>query len=178
MRIESARLIIRQMEPRDLNASLEYRRDPEIVKYISAVQTIEQITQRFDIALKDWQGENGEKLALAIELKGEAKMVGELMFKYTDRENMLGEFGYSLGRNYQGKGIAKEATLLFIDFAFQEFDLNKIMAYCDTRNTPSYALMEKLGMKRESHHIEHIRLGERWRDMYGCALLKRDWQSR
>jgi RimJ/RimL family protein N-acetyltransferase len=126
--------------------------------------------------MKEWKRETNNKLRLVIELKSEKKMIGILMFKVDDHEHLLGQIGFSLNKKYQGKGFAQEAVKLLINYIFKEFALNKIVAACDLRNSASYGLMEKIGMKREAHHIEHHNLNGVWCDSYVYAILKREWK--
>ncbi len=46
------------------------------------------------------------------------------------------------------KGYATEVARALIEFGKIELKLSVIYATCDTRNIPSYEVMEKLGMKR------------------------------
>ena len=41
-------------------------------------------------------------------------------------------------------------TAAAVRFARETLGVRRITAHCDTRNTPSYKLMEKLGMRRVS----------------------------
>lgn len=178
MRIESNRLLVRQLKAADLNASLTHRLEPEIFKYIGEPPTESQIKQGFNQAVLPWQAQDDEKLGIAIVLKSDNIFTGELMFKYIDKEQGLAEIGYSLSSKYQGVGIAKEATSLLIDYAFKTLKLNKIIAHCDLRNTASFGLMEKLGMKREAHLVAHTKIAGISCDSYRYALIRKQWRNR
>ena len=112
MKIESNRLLVRQLEPGDLNASRSHRLVPEMFKYISEPPTEQQIMQRFNQSILPWQGQDDEKLGIAIVLKTDNSFAGELMFQYVAREKGLAEIGYSLIAKYQGLGMQREAHLV------------------------------------------------------------------
>jgi len=64
-----------------------------------------------------------------------------------------------------------------IDFIFTELDLHRLVADCDAENVNSYRLLERLGFRREAHHVESYWLGERWGDEYAYALPGREWRT-
>lgn len=171
MRIETERLLIRLMEPIDFEDSYEHRSDPEVCRFISAPLTREQTQHRIEKAIIPWSGEEHSKLALAIELKEEGKLIGELMFKYTNVESDVGEIGYRLNRKYQGAGYAYEAVFALVRSLFDDMNLHKISAVCLIENTGSWKLMEKLGMHREGVLKSHFRLDDRWFDGYSYAVV-------
>ena len=175
MKIETDRLLIRPLTLDDVDDSFEHRGDPEVSRYTPGPITREQAEARIQAQLDvPWAGKDHQKLMLAIELKESGKLIGELMFKYTDVESGNGEIGYRLNRHYQGKGYAFEAVSLFIRQLFSELGVHKIIALCATDNDASWRLMEKLGMTREGAMRSHFRLrGQRF-DAYSYAILATD----
>ena len=67
---------------------------------------------------------------------------------YLNDSRTEGELGWILDRRYQGKGYALEGAKAVVDFAFRRLGLPTLIAHCDTRNAPSFRLMERLGMER------------------------------
>ncbi|MCJ8340242.1 MAG: GNAT family N-acetyltransferase [Pseudomonadales bacterium] len=177
MKIESQRLILRSMLQSDQDDFFNHRLDHENFIYIGLAQEKQQVAERFAEIMSGWKGSEGEKLALAIELKSTGSMAGDLMFKYQSHSHQIAEIGYALKTDFQGQGIATEAAKMLVDYVFNELPVNKIVAYCDPRNTASFSLMEKLGMRREGHLRENMRIGDQWCDTYCYALLKRDWRQ-
>lgn len=174
-RIETNRLILRGLGPKDLNDTLEHRCNKEVCKYISDPMTAEEVIQFLKKNTANWNGEDHETIFLGIEYKKNKKLIGELMFKYWSKKNKQGEIGFRLNPVYQKMGLATEAALNWINFLFQRMELHKIMAICDSENIRSYYLMERIGMTRESHYKEHIFLDNKWRDQYQYALLRSNW---
>ena len=56
---------------------------------------------------------------------------------------------------YQGKGIAMEASLMLLDYGFNTLNLHKITSDSFEENSSILKLLEKLGFKREGVLIEH-----------------------
>ncbi|MGC1480016.1 MAG: GNAT family N-acetyltransferase [Chthoniobacterales bacterium] len=73
-----------------------------------------------------------------------------------DLENRVGELGYWIGRPFWGRGICTEAAQEVIDYAFESFPLNKVMARHLSGNVASGRAMEKAGMTREGTLRLHV----------------------
>jgi len=62
----------------------------------------------------------------------------------------VAEFGYWLGRDYWGRGIATEAARLLTAFAFARRKLRRLEAHVFAPNVPSAHVLEKCGFVREA----------------------------
>ena len=60
----------------------------------------------------------------------------------------LAELGYSLAPAHWNRGITTEAARAVLDYAFYVLPLETVEARADARNTGSWRVMEKLGMRR------------------------------
>ena len=65
--------------------------------------------------------------------------LGEDVFRRT------AEIGYWLGEPFWGRGIATLAVVALTDFAFSEFDLERVEAHVFERNPASARVLEKAG---------------------------------
>ena len=63
--------------------------------------------------------------------------------------------GYAIGRAWWGRGIATEAARAGMIWAVETFDLQRVWASTDARNTRSRRVLEKLGMQ-----LEELRVGK------------------
>jgi RimJ/RimL family protein N-acetyltransferase len=62
--------------------------------------------------------------------------------------------------------------------AFEQLRLRRVTAECFTANEPSWRLMERLGMRRETHTVrESLHRSGTWLDGFGYALLAEEWQT-
>ena len=81
-----------------------------------------------------------------------------------------------LGYEYWGKGYATEAAKAVVGFLFNDVNYRKIIAGCDSVNTGSSKVLEKVGMKREAVLREHIkRKDNTWGDDFQYGLLKKEF---
>ena len=88
------------------------------------------------------------------------------------------EIGYWIGRPFQGRGYATEATEEVARFGFEECGLHRLTANCHAGNRPSAAVLLKLGMRREGVHRGHYLKWGSWIDVESFGLLAGDWRER
>ncbi len=145
MELRTERLVLRPLCTQDLDTCNEYAMNAETAKYMLFLpnRTSEETLKFLQSCEVGWAQEPIEAFEFAITLDG--RHIGAVsIFK----ENDCMEMGWILNKAYQGKGYAFEAARALMDFAKNVLDAQRIVAHCDTRNSPSYRLMEKLGMQR------------------------------
>ncbi|HKU66295.1 MAG TPA: GNAT family N-acetyltransferase [Candidatus Baltobacteraceae bacterium] len=77
------------------------------------------------------------------------KPVGWVSLRIAERDLETGEIGYSIVRDFRGRGVATEAVRALLDEAFTEGGLTRINAYCLPENAPSRRLLEHLAFTQE-----------------------------
>lgn len=77
------------------------------------------------------------------------KPAGWVSLRVAERDLATGEIGYSIVRDFRGRGIATEAVRALLDEAFTEGGLTRINAYCLPENLPSRKLLERLSFTPE-----------------------------
>jgi RimJ/RimL family protein N-acetyltransferase len=168
--IVTKRLILRPFRvDEDLEDAYAYMSDPEVVRYLYwEVRNRDQV--------RAFLGERGGRV-LAVELPAAGHVIGEVMLRQASEEHRQGEIGYVLNPAYQGKGYAGEAAEAMLRHGFEELAMHRIIARLDARNRPSAALLERLGMRLEAHHLhDEIFKGE-WSDTLVYAMLEDEWRS-
>jgi RimJ/RimL family protein N-acetyltransferase len=113
--------------------------------------------------------------SLVVELRDEAKVVGDVNMYLTNKEERQVAVGYFLGCRYQGQGIATEAVTALITFGFESMGLHRVSARTGNFNAPSWRLMERVGMRREAHFRKSHRVQGQWDDEYVYAVLAEEW---
>lgn len=83
-----------------------------------------------------------------------------------------GELGYWIGQPYWGEGLATEAVIAVLRFAFDDLALNRVQASHLPRNPASGRVMEKAGMHREGLHRERYLKGAQFEDVVEYAILR------
>ena len=114
----------------------------------------------------------------AVELKDAGKVIGNIYCGNRDFETK--EVGYIINKQYQRKGYAAEALDAVIKNTFIE-GTHRVYAECDPRNTVSWKLLEKVGLKREAHFKQNIYFHKDangdpiWKDTYVYAVIASDY---
>ena len=174
--IESKRLWIRRFKDCDLAPFMAYRNDPEVARYQSWDSLDEQEAKAFIREAGSAQpGVPGEWFGFAIESKETQDLIGECALRVEEEEPYRAEIGFTLAREHQGRGFASEVVSLLLDYTFDTLGLHRVVAIADCRNAPSWALLERVGMRREGHFIENVWFKGGWADEYLYAVLKDEW---
>jgi len=145
MELKTERLVLRPLCAQDLDTCNEYAMDAQTCRYMLFLpnQTSDETLAFLRSCEESWRGERIDAFEFAVTLDG--RHIGAVSVYMEDG---YAELGWILNKAYQGKGYAFEAARAMMDFAIEVLDCDRIVAHCDTRNAPSYRLMEKLGMRR------------------------------
>ncbi len=177
--IETNRVRLRHFTEADLPIFLAYRNDPEVARYQSWEATSEAEARDFIQEQKIRQpGIPGQWFQIAIELKETGKLIGDCGLKIFEDDAQQAELGFTLAREYQGKGLAFEAVSGVLDYVFGTLVLHRVIAIVDCENTASVALLERLGMRREGHFIQNVWFKGKWGDEYLYAILGEEWLNK
>ena len=114
--------------------------------------------------------ERGEGVTFAVRLPDES-LVGCVGVK-VERRHDRGELGYWIGCPYWGGGYATEAARTCAAFAFERFDLHKLVAVRDPANPASGRVLEKIGMTREGERRGHLKKNGVYLDTVEYGLLR------
>ena len=87
------------------------------------------------------------------------------------------EVGWAIHPDEWGRGVATEAALKVMDWAFIELDVHRIVGFCHADNTASVRVMEKLGMHQDGRLRETRWLRGQWWDEYVYSVLEREWKN-
>ena len=104
--------------------------------------------------------------------------LGTMYLNLSSLDDRTAEIGWILAPHARGKGYGTEAAALLLDLAFGELGLHRVYAELDPRNGASIAVCERLGMRHEAHHVEHMWLKGEWTDTGHYAILEREWSAR
>jgi len=184
--ISTSRLEIRRCAPEDIDALWEFRRIPEVNRWLGvAPATREAFHERY----LDPDRLAGtfviERLATS---DANQKIIGDLMVRIEDAwaqlevagdaKGVQAELGWALDPAFVGHGYATEAVKAAIDVCFGPLGLRRVHAGCFADNEPSWRLMERIGMRREefSRKTGLHRSGE-WMDGMNYGLLAEEWQA-
>ncbi len=143
--LETERLILRPMNEADIEAVYQMRRDDEIMRFIR-----EPVVDRKEA--ENWIGLISSRWAkdkigfCSVIEKQSGKFAGWCGLWQLKESGEI-EVGYAVAKEFWGKGYASESAEAFLNYGFNELNLEKIVAVARQENTPSRRVMEKIGMK-------------------------------
>ena len=145
--IETERLILEPTNSSDLEVLSDYLMDYEVTKYLDPTikEGLSSKEQALEFLKSDGEHEYDEAIEFTIKLKDSKKPIGKIdaMIYLQDRGNMV-MFGYWLGREFQGRGLAQEACYSFCDKFFKASDVNSVYISCHSENKKSFKLANKI----------------------------------
>ncbi|PEK14239.1 GNAT family N-acetyltransferase [Bacillus toyonensis] len=172
MEITTERLIIRPFKGTDLQDVFAIYNNDDTCKYLLHKKwTHEDMQKRFDQKLANNVLTTESILSLAVIYR--TKVVGDLSVWYTDMKDTV-EIGYSFSNEVAGRGLATEAVSSLVFKLFDEFNVHRIQANLDARNTASQKLCERIGMRQEAHFIQDFWSKNEWTDSLVYGMLSSD----
>jgi [ribosomal protein S5]-alanine N-acetyltransferase len=168
--LETERLRIRHFTPHDWQAVHAYTSDASVMTYVpEGVMTEEQTKQFIAGTMTE------EARTYAVALRTEDRLIGHVGFHPWFAPRIY-EIGWVVHPRDQGQGYTTEAATALLRYGFESLSVHRVIATCQPENTPSWRVMEKLGMQREGHLRKCIYRDETtWWDEYFYALLEDEW---
>lgn len=177
-RLETRRLILRQIEIRDAEDMFNnWASDSEVTKFLTwpphaslevTKKTVENWVNSYsDPAFYNW----------AIELKGEGIVVGSISTVRMNESVESADIGYCMGKAWWGRGIMAEALSAVVDYLFAEVGLNRVAACHDKNNPNSGRVMDKAGMQVEGILRASGRNQQGICDMVWHSILRSEWED-
>ena len=179
--LTTERLILRPWRDDDLAPFAALKADPRVMASLGGV--IDRAESNAKVA------RIRERLAVdgfcfwAVELRGIASFIGAVGLsrpRFTAHFTPCVEVGWRLAFVHWGKGYATEAARAALGHGFERAHLEEIVSFTAATNTRSRAVMERLGMRRDSSDdFDHPELPEdhplRRHVLY--RLRRTDWRG-
>ena len=178
MKLETERLVLRDLEEKDIDNICKNVNELEVSKYLAVVPYPYKKSDAewwANNCIKESQENPRENYNLGVEYNGE--IIGAIGLTKIDYFVKKATFGLWLGKDYWRKGIMTEASNVLFDFAFNELGLNRIDSAAYVNNESSNKLHKKLGFVYEGRKRQDSRskaTGE-FHDSNIYGLLKKDW---
>lgn len=148
--LETNRLILRRQVIEDLDDLWALYCDPAITKHIpDAPQTYEEAREELNWH-KDGHPKHPELGLWATIYKETGLFIGRcglLPWTIDDREEV--EVAYTIAQNYWGQGLATEAALAIVQYAFEKLKLSRLVCMIEPENEASMHVARHIGMTFE-----------------------------
>ena len=173
--IRTPRLLLREFTVADESDVHEYASDDAVARYTDwGPNTPAQTRDRINGYLEQQLRWPRDEVSLAVELRGERKVIGTIRLSINDKLARTADFGFVVNRRYWNKGFASEAARAVLLAAFEMLALHRVWATCDTRNVGSWRVLEKASMRREGLFRRDVFQKGEWRDSYLYARIDND----
>ena len=117
-------------------------------------------------------------LVLAIIAKDTEKHIGNISLQNIDFINHSAEYAILLGdKDYWGKGVAKEASLLLIKHGFETLNLHRIYCGTSSKNIAMQKLAAIMGMSEEGRRKESQFANGEYVDTIEYGILKESFSK-
>lgn len=154
MRIETERLILREMTAEDLPALREILQDAEVMYAYEHAFSEQEVIQWFENQLRRYR-ENGFGL-WAVVLKSNGKMIGQCGLTYQDfNGRSVVEVGYLFQKAFWHKGYADESAQACKRYAFDVLGKAEVYSIIRDNNIASQRVAMKNGMQPCGRIIKH-----------------------
>ncbi|MDV7698775.1 GNAT family N-acetyltransferase [Chryseobacterium soli] len=137
--------IIREFSSEEKNLFCALFEDTEVTKYLP-YRSPEQYMEMFEIALEDYS--KGPFGRFGIFNSETNDFIGMCLVRdFADVPGQM-EIGYTLGKDYWGKGIATKVSRALVKYCFSATGGNEVVAVTDLDNIGSQKVLEKAGFRR------------------------------
>jgi ribosomal-protein-alanine N-acetyltransferase len=118
----------------------------------------------------------GKLVLLGIFDAASDKHLGNITLQDIDWINRRGFIGYLIGdKEFTGKGIASDACLMLLYYAFNKLNLDRVWTTVSVENAASLKVAKKAGLKEEGRLRGHqMRNGSR-HDLLAFGALREEW---
>ncbi len=148
------------------NDSRDYLR--EWLIWVDEMQSVEFIENY----IKESAQRKSDGSAFAFVIIDNEKVVGRIGIYKINNINKIGEIGYWIAENQQGKGIVTKCCKGLINFCFNELHLNRIEIICGTENYKSQIIPQRLGFTKEGVIRQGALVHNKFIDLCLFSLLK------
>jgi aminoglycoside 6'-N-acetyltransferase len=179
-RLVTERLTIRRFRLEDAAAFAAYRSDPDVARYQGWATpfTLDQ-ARRFIADLSGTHPDTpGAWFQFAVTESVSGELLGDVAAGTDGDDPRLAVVGFTFAPAHQRRGYATEALSAVLDHLLRGRGKHRVSATCDTRNAASVALLERVGMRREAHHLRNAWWQGEWTDEYVYAVLADEWRDR
>ena len=148
------RLVLRPFKLSDVQDVAEYAVNPEFYRYLPVPeQTSETVRAFVEERVREQEGDEGERLILAVVLSGSERVIGTIRLDIQQLPVPMGSLGFSMDPSLQGHFYMVEPATRVLEHAFKKLGLVRVWSSTDVENARGNRVMEQIGMS-QSKRIE------------------------
>jgi diamine N-acetyltransferase len=168
-------ILLRALEPEDLDRLYEWENDPELWQYGSTLAPYSRFMLRDYLSNALSQDVfQSRQLRLMIEEKRSGRAVGTIDLFDIDSRHLRAGIGVLLDAACRGKGWGVQALGLMHEYAARVLWLNQLYAYVPADNASSYRMLQKSGYEETGRLKAWLRTADGYEDAYLMQRLLLD----
>lgn len=165
--LKGRKVTLRLLTPEDYKDVLDYNiRNKEHLKRFEHLKDQSFYTKEVqqNILIESYkQYLNGTSLVLGIYSEG--SFIGKIQLSNIVQGIFKSAFlGYSIDKDFEGRGFMKEAVVKVIDYAFRDMELHRIEASTLVDNYRSRAVLKSCGFQEIGLNKDYLYVDGKWRD--------------
>jgi diamine N-acetyltransferase len=156
--IEKDNLRLRLLERVDLPMTLNWRNQEHIRKWFIHSDPISW--EKHQNWFEKYREDENDYIFIIEEKSVFNKSIGQISLYNIDRSNNRGELGrLMIGEEEAcGKGLAKKATRLLVEIAFNHFQLKELYLHVFKNNCPAIHIYEQCGFKKIKEAVNLVQM--------------------
>lgn len=175
----SERLYFRRLQESDAEEFFLYRSADEVTRYqpwepASLYEARDYICQNTQVPMNT----QGQWVQLGFFRNSDDTLIGDCGIHFLREHVTQAEVGITVAPQWHKQGYGSEALVALIEFLFTDLNKHRVIASVDPVNLASVAMVEKVGMRKEAHHLRSYWFKGRWADDMIFAILHEEWQQR
>lgn len=168
------RVYLRAFEPEDYKTSIKWRNDDQIWSMLGGVKYY--VSESYE---KDWISnaiKDQSAIRLAVCLTDNNLYIGNVYITNINTQNRSGVTHVLIGnKEYWGKGLAKEALTMLLDYAFKERNFHRLEAHVLENNIASIKMHTKTGYTQEGILRESVFKNGKYQNQVVMSILSQDF---
>lgn len=177
--LENEKVLLRPLRMSDyVNLTKFSVEEPDIWKYSLITAAGADNLKKYIQTAEKARSEQKEYTFIVFD-KSKKEYAGSTRFYDIQSAHQTVQLGYTwYGKDYQGTGVNKNCKYLLLQFAFENWNMERVEFRADKNNERSIAAMKSIGCKVEGVLRSNVpkREGGR-RDSIVLSILKDEWQS-
>ena len=180
MELKGGGVTLREHRPEDLQAVHRWHGDSKVMFYLSwGADSLDESLLYLSDCIKDQRQVRRDRYRFAIECNTTGEVMGCATIHWRGRGSTGGDgrLGCFLATEFQGRGVATEATRLLISFGFESLGMHRISATCLAANKSSEKALRGMGFVFEGTMRSHSCRDGVWFDRHFFSILRNEWNS-
>ena len=165
--LETERLYMLEMRLEDAPALLKMDSNPAVHTYLWQTPITEITEIEKYISYVRTQYEKHKIGRFSTFLKTTDELIGWTGIKFVDDHIENGktnfyDYGYRLNQNFWNKGYATEASIAWLNYAFNNMQIEELNAYTHAKNGASNCILGKIGMTEMQTYPDENGVNWKW----------------